>query len=105
MATVQVPEHILKSKNWRSMLHLFSNHNKLQSVFTTKYIDFENETVKIKALKTAARPWSGSEKFMLNLAAHLFNEHYKVDLSGMDYLDANNTKLALEAIEMRYGSS
>ncbi|ERI09751.1 hypothetical protein HMPREF0083_02115 [Aneurinibacillus aneurinilyticus ATCC 12856] len=84
------------------MLHLFSKHYKLNQCFTTKYFDFRTETIKISALKRQSSTWSESEKFMLKLALHLFNSSNKVDLSGMDYLDDHNTRLAIEAIAMRY---
>ncbi|MGZ0050181.1 hypothetical protein [Brevibacillus gelatini] len=97
-----IPEHLKSSRHWRSMIFLFQNHSKLQRYFTTKYFDFEAERVKIRALKQEAKPWSDSEKFMLDLALHLFNNLNKVDLGCMDYLDHNNTRLALKAIELRY---
>jgi hypothetical protein len=78
------------------------NHSKLKSVFTTKYFDLENGSIKIAALKKMAGPWSQSEKFMLNLALHLYNERNKVNLSDMDYLDSYNRKLAMEAITKRF---
>lgn len=100
MATI--PSNIAKDRYWRGVIHLFNNHYKLQSYFNTKYFDFEEGTIKIAPLKKVAGPWSESEKFMLNLALHLFNERNKVNLSDMDYLDDCNTKLALEAIAMRF---
>jgi len=93
---------LLRSRHWRSMIYLFQNHPKLQKHFTTKYFDLENETIKIRSLKLLAKPWSDSEKFMLDLALHLFNDSNKVDLGRMDYLDQNNTIMALKAIELRY---
>ena len=39
---------------------------------------------------------------MLILALHLFNERNKIDLGDMDYLDANNIELAIDAIRMRF---
>lgn len=100
--STSIPESLLRSRHWRSMLYLFQNHPKLQRYFNTKFFDLEAERVKIQALKREAKPWSDSEKFMLNLALHLFNDANKVDLGQMDYLDHNNTRLALKAIELRY---
>lgn len=99
---VTIPQHLLKSRRWRSMIFLFQNHSKLQQYFTTKYFDLEAERVSIRALKQLAKPWSDSERFMLDLALHLFNDSNKVDLGRMDYLDQNNSRLALKAIELRY---
>lgn len=101
MPTV-IPNNLLKDRYWASVIHLFKNHSKLQSCFTTKYFDLKAETIKIATLKKTAAPWSSSEKFMLNLALHLFNERNKVNLSDMDCLDNYNKKLALEAIQIRF---
>lgn len=100
MATV--PSNIMKDRYWKGVIHLFRNHYKLQSYFTTKYFDFDNGLIHIAALKRAAAPWSKSEKFMLNLALHLYNEENKMNLSDMDYLDDYNKKLAMEAITLRF---
>jgi len=102
MATI--PKHFMKDRYWASMLHLFTNHRKLKGVLTTKYFDLNAETVKFQALKTNAAPWSTSEKILLNLALHLFNERNKFNLSDLDYLDDNNRKLAYEAMRLRFGN-
>ncbi|MGG3884302.1 hypothetical protein [Brevibacillus panacihumi] len=99
---VTIPQELLRSRHWRGMIFLFQNHSKLQRYFNTKYFDLNAERVKIQALKKESKPWSDSERFMLNLALHLFNDSNKVDLGQMDYLDQNNTRLALKAIELRY---
>lgn len=97
-----IPSYMRNDRYWRAVIHLFQNNAKLQGVFTTKYFDLEAGTIKITALKRNAAPWSSSEKFMLNLALHLFNENNKVKLSDMDLLDDNNKKLAMEAIRLRF---
>lgn len=97
-----VPSHLYKDRYWASMLHLFRNHSKLQRSFNTKYFDFSQEIVKVQSLKRAAAPWSTSEKVMLNLAFHLFNERNRFNLSDLDSLDSNNKQLALEAIKIRF---
>lgn len=99
---VAIPQHLKQNRHWRGVIYLFQNHPKLQQYFNTKYFDLDSERVKVQALKREAKPWSDSEKFMLNLALHLFNDANKVDLGQMDYLDQNNTRLALKAIELRY---
>lgn len=100
MATM--PSYISDDMYWKGLVHLFQNNAKLKSLFTTKYFDLESGTIKITALKRAAAPWSQSEKFMLNLALHLYNDRNKVNLSDMDYLDDYNKKLAMEAITLRF---
>lgn len=97
-----LPSYIAKDMYWKGVIHLFQNNSKLKGLFTTKYFDLESGSIKITALKRAAAPWSQSEKFMLNLALHLYNDSNKVNLSDMDYLDDCNRKLAMEAITLRF---
>ncbi|MNK79719.1 hypothetical protein D3C87_993950 [compost metagenome] len=98
-----IPAELMQDRYWRGTLHLFANQPKLKSVCTTQYIDVLNRTIEADALKRKARPWSQSEKFMLSLALHLYNDRHKVNLSDMDFLDPNNKRLAFHAIQMRYG--
>jgi hypothetical protein len=99
-----LPAHLLKDRYWASLIHLFQKNWKLKGAFTTKYFDLENGDIKIQALKKHAGPWSHSEKIMLNLALHLFNERNKFNLSDLDNLDDNNRKLAYEAMRIRFGN-
>lgn len=107
---VQIPQHMLSDRYWKATLHLFAKHALLKRYFTTKYFDFEEDTIDFEedtidsaALKRLSRTWSQSEKFMLNLALHLFNERLaKVNLSDMDYLDEFNKQLVLEALRLRF---
>lgn len=87
---------------WTAFLHIFRNHHKLSNYLTTQYLDVQKGIVHIRKLKEASKGWSQSEVFMLNLALHLFNQRNKVNLSDMDYLDAYNTKLAIDAIKIRF---
>ncbi|MGG1673292.1 hypothetical protein ACIFOE_22175 [Paenibacillus sp. NRS-1783] len=96
-----IPKHLLADRHWRGTLHIFVNNAKLQS-YAAPHVDFEDCTINISALKKMSRPWSQSEKFMLNLALHLFNESNKVNLSDMDYLDDYNKEIALKAIQLRF---
>ena len=98
----KIPQYLMEDRYWKGVIHLFKNHYKLQDFFTNKYFDLENGMIKITSLKRVSAPWSQSEKFMLNLALHLYNEKNKVNLSDMDYLDDYNKKLAMEAITMRF---
>jgi hypothetical protein len=101
--TNQIPAHLQTDRYWRPLLFLFSEHSKLKQVFTTKYFDMKSETIKVTSLKRTAAPWSQSEKFMLYLALHCYNDSNKVNLGDMDSLDDNNSDLALTALQMRYG--
>ena len=101
---MQIPAHLLKDRYWRGTLTLFMKHAKLQRCLTSQFFDFEEGTVDVAALKRLAKPWSQSEKIMLNLALHLFNErHAAVSLSDMDMLDSTNKALAFEALRLRFG--
>jgi hypothetical protein len=95
---------LLRDRYWGSLIHLFQNHYALKAAFTTKYFNLETESIKIQALKKDSGVWSHSEKIMLRLALHLFNERNKFNLSDLDYLDSNNKKLAYEAIRIRFGN-
>lgn len=97
-----IPASLLQDRYWASLIHLFKNHYKLKGAFTTKYFDMESEIIKISSLKKHAAPWSSSEKVMLNLALHLFNERNKFNLSDLDCLDPANKKLAFEAMAIRF---
>ncbi|MGE8207743.1 hypothetical protein ACQKP0_25055 [Heyndrickxia sp. NPDC080065] len=97
-----IPRSLQQDRYWKGVIHLFKNNAKLKSVFTTKYFDLEDEVIKVASLKKAIAPWSQSEKFLVNLALHLYNEDNKVNLSYMDYLDDYNKKLAMEAITLRF---
>lgn len=97
-----IPKELLRDRYWAPLLHLFLNCDKL-NMHMAKYIDLENHTVKAAALKKISAPWSESERFMLDLALHCFNEKNKVNLGDMDYLDPDNTRLAFDALRMRYG--
>ncbi|ANY70439.1 hypothetical protein BBD42_31035 [Paenibacillus sp. BIHB 4019] len=97
-----IPAHLMQDRHWKGTLHLFSQNDKLRMYFTAKYFNIPEGIIKTAALKTLSKPWSESEKFMLDLALHLYSDSNKVNLSDMDYLDSNNKRLALEAIRMRF---
>lgn len=98
-----IPLHLLNDRYWRGTLYLFENHPKLQQVFTTDHFDFEEGIVEADKLKKTSKPWSQSEKFMLHLALHLYNERHTVNLSDMDYLDDRNKVLVMESLRLRFG--
>lgn len=89
-------------RHWKSLLFLFQSNWKLNTCLTTKYIDLDKRIVHIRKLREVSKPWSESEKFMLDLALHLFNERNKVNLSDMDHLDSQNSKLVIEALRIRF---
>jgi hypothetical protein len=97
-----IPDYMMADRYWRGLILLFSQCPKLKMVFTTEYIDVGAGVLHVTKLKKVSAPWSQSEKFMLNLALHLYNERNKVNLSDMDYLDDTNLQLALKAIQLRF---
>ncbi|MDK8193744.1 hypothetical protein QP794_27040 [Paenibacillus sp. UMB7766-LJ446] len=101
---MEIPQHLYQDKYWRSTLYLFMNQPSLRRCLTTKYFDLEGGIIESAALKRLSKPWSLAEKFMLNLALHLFNANLaKVNLADMDYLDSNNLALVHEALKIRFG--
>lgn len=100
--TNTIPAALMQNRHWASVIYLFSNQSKLNMVFNTKYFDLEDGVINISALKRNAAPWSNSEKVMLRLALHLYNEQHKFNLSDLDYLDDCNKKLAFDAIKIRF---
>ncbi|MGO4540346.1 hypothetical protein [Paenibacillus sp. 2TAB19] len=102
-ATQAIPSHLLKDRYWSPLLYLFTENPKLRQ--HANHIDLEEMSVNSFALLTASGPWSPSEKFMLYLALHLFNEEFAADklhLSDMDRLDLKNKNLALKALQLRF---
>ncbi|MCA4756301.1 DUF6075 family protein [Mycolicibacterium fortuitum] len=96
-----IPNELKQDRYWKGMLYIFLNNYKLQKFLLTHF-DFQECTIDIEGLKRSSRGWSTSEKFMLSLALHLFNERNKINLSDMDLLDPSNMKIALKAIQMRF---
>ncbi|CAH1190366.1 hypothetical protein PAECIP111893_00296 [Paenibacillus plantiphilus] len=100
---IEIPAHLQRDRYWGALLYLFINTPKLQLYFTPGYVCLKSERVFGTKLKKVSAPWSQSEKFMLKLALHCFNERNKVDLSDMDYLDSNHRQIAFTALKLRYG--
>ncbi|KKO51986.1 hypothetical protein [Paenibacillus sp. DMB20] len=96
-----IPKELLQDRYWKGLLHIFSQNQKLNQ-FITSHIDFDELSINATGLIKLSSPWSPSEKFMLNLALHLYNENYTFNLSDMDRLDPINKKIAFKAIQMRF---
>ncbi|MEC1714712.1 hypothetical protein ABEV09_04330 [Schinkia azotoformans] len=97
-----IPSYIARDPYWKPVIHLFQKNAKLNTLFNTKYFDMEHGLIDSAALKKSASKWSQSEKFLLNLAIHLYTNDGKLDLCNMDYLDDYNKKLVMEAITLRF---
>ncbi|MEK3722265.1 hypothetical protein [Paenibacillus sp. FSL H8-0034] len=100
---MQISASFMKDRYWSGTLHLFINSPKLQRCLTTQYFDLNSGTIEAYALKNLAKPWAESERFMLDLALHMYSEKNKVNLSNMDYLDSSNKALVYEALRLRFG--
>ncbi|GEN36589.1 hypothetical protein [Aneurinibacillus danicus] len=98
---ITIPEHLYGSQYWRPVIYLFTQHTKLRQYI--HYVDFKGERIDVTKLKRAARVWSQSEKFILSLALHCFNERNKINLGDMDYLDSYHKRMVFEALHLRYG--
>ncbi|MGG4346476.1 hypothetical protein ABEW68_33155 [Paenibacillus lautus] len=96
-----IPKELIQDRYWKGLLHIFSQNQKLSQLITS-HIDFDELSINASGLIKLSAPWSPSEKFMLNLALHLYNENYTLNLSDMDRLDPINKKIAFKAIQMRF---
>jgi hypothetical protein len=81
---------------------LFSNHSKLQSYLTEEFINIYEGIIEEDKLRSIAKSWSRSEKFVLNLALHLYSGQGKIDLNDIDYLNLENKRLVMEALKIRF---
>lgn len=97
-----IPKELMNDSYWKSLIHLFKNHSRLRSIFSKKYFDLNEHYIDILKLKRASQHWATSEKIILKLALHLFNDVNKFTLSDLDYLDSNDKKLAFEAMKIRF---
>lgn len=97
-----IPKELMQDKYWMGLLYIFTNHSKLKQFLKPEYVDFDELTVHVNKLKKASKGWSTSERFMLDVALHLFNGRNKFDMSEADRLDNNNTEIMLKALRMRY---
>ncbi|AIQ26940.1 MULTISPECIES: hypothetical protein [unclassified Paenibacillus] len=97
-----IPEHLFQDRYWRGLLHIFTNHNKLKQFLSNPdFFDFEELSLHVEALLKASKGWSPCEKFMLEVALHLFNGINKIDLSQADRLDNKSTEILREALLLR----
>lgn len=89
-------------KYWRALLYILQNTPRMQHLLTTAYIDPKQQIIHVRKLQAATKGWSQSEKFMMALALHLFDESNKVHLADMDYLDFHHKGVAFEALRIRF---
>jgi hypothetical protein len=100
-----IPAHLMHDRYWAPLLTLFMEQPKLQQ--NSHYIDLDEQHVDSDKLLNIAGPWSKSEKFMLYLALHLYNENLvqkEFNLSDMDWLDGKNKALAFKALKLRFNT-
>lgn len=87
-------------RKWDCIILLFTRHTKLQNHLSA--LNFEERIIDVRKLKRLSKMWSTSEKFMLDLALHLYSDNHVVNLHCIDYLDTSNRKLAFEALGQRF---
>lgn len=98
-----IPDHLHQDRYWRGLLHIFTNHNKLKQFLSNpEFIDFEELTIHSDRMLEASNSWSVCEKFMLEVALHMYNGIHKIDLSLADRMDEGNTVILLKALQLRY---
>lgn len=97
----QIPNHLLRSPEWRAALLLLAN-TPLKRFFNARYVDFTAETIDLPAMRRQAAG-SGVEA-LTELAAHLFNM-WRYEFSGQSLcsLDYHNKCLAFVAMMLRHG--
>ncbi|MEK4052682.1 hypothetical protein MHB84_03440 [Paenibacillus sp. FSL F4-0087] len=95
-------QELLTDRNWRGMIYIFSHNQNLKRA-VEPFVDLDERSIDFDGLRRISLPWSKAEKFMLNLALHIFSERNEVTLSDMDYLDSTNKAIALRAIQLRFG--
>ncbi|AZS15324.1 hypothetical protein [Paenibacillus lutimineralis] len=92
-------------RRWIALLHIFKNTPRLEPFLTTHYMNPKRGVLHIQRLRAASKGWSRSEKFMLVLAFHFYNESNKVNISDMDYLDFHHKEVAFEALRIRFNNN
>lgn len=98
---MEIPQHLLKSSEWRAALLLLANTT-LKEFFNTRYVDLQKEEIDFKAMKRHAS--THSQKFLAGLAAHLFNAwQFNMPSDGMFSLDYQNKCYAFLAMMDRHG--
>jgi hypothetical protein len=103
---IAVPEWMISDVYWRGTIHVLRNMANREPEFRPllqHFVKIDESSIDFFGMKRAVSSWSHSEKIMVKLAAHLFNQVHKFNLSDLDYLDSRNMKVALKAIELRYG--
>lgn len=101
----RLPEWVKNDPYWHSALYVLQKMIERDPKFlelTRKFIDLETASVSFRDMKKAVERWAHSEKIMVALAAHLFNEIHEFNLSDLDYLDSNNKQVAVTAIRVRF---
>lgn len=94
-----------QDREWGPLLLIIRFLDKKAGKGLMAYVDMERQTVNINGLLD--QNMSSGEKFLINLAAHLFNcADYPLPHDGlgdMDVLGGEHLAVALKAIAMRFG--
>lgn len=98
-----IPSQLFEDKYWKGLLHIFMNHGKLKHFLSDPaYFDFEEFTLHSDKLLEASKDWGTGERFMLEVALHMFNGIHKVDLSKADVLEDKYLEIVIHALRLRY---
>ncbi|KAB2952134.1 hypothetical protein F9B85_09995 [Heliorestis acidaminivorans] len=85
-----------------SALYLLAAITSKNAILVSQFID--DEGIDFVELQESSKEWSRSEKAMIQLAANLFTAGYiEADVYSSFYtLDPENTKVALQALSIRF---
>lgn len=103
--TLSLPQWVKDDVFWHGSLFILGSMVEREPKFRPllhKFVNLDESTIDFFGMKKAVSSWSHSEKIMIKLAAHLFNQIHKFNLSDLNYLGSKNMKIALKAMEIRY---
>ncbi|SER92935.1 hypothetical protein SAMN04487944_11313 [Gracilibacillus ureilyticus] len=90
-------------KYMKAFLHIFTNHSKLKNYLTEEYVDLHDSFIDVERLQRDSKTWSRSEKFLLELALHVYTNNKNIDINEIDILDHKNKMIVRKAFEIRFG--
>jgi hypothetical protein len=98
-----IPAWVATEPEWASALHLLTSPT-LQRKGVMGCVDFTRCIIEVPRLRRVSEPWSAGERALLRAACDLFNGGGNLGLATLlHWLDDDNLRRVLEAIEMRRG--
>ena len=108
-------KHKEHQKKYDNFINITGNHNSvyyISALFLLASLDWKEKIIaehlapsqiKFKELHNVSGAWSSSEQAIVALAANLFNDTWKADVSeSLEPLDNANIKVALAALKIRF---